>query len=131
MLRACQASTTATVVETATMQHCDQLRAARVSAGVGQKFVPCDLPASFPHGMYQVARDGCTGGMRSLADLCRQILGLELPKPEGVRRGNWEKRPLTVDQLEYAALDSYAGLRLWQVPRLGMGILRNETVHLS
>lgn len=53
--------------------------------------------------------------MWSLADLTDEMLGLQLRKPDGLRRGNWEKRPLSVDQLEYAAADAYAGLRLWQV----------------
>lgn len=53
--------------------------------------------------------------MWSLADLCAEVLELELRKPHDLRRGNWEKRPLSVDQLSYAATDAYAGLRLWQV----------------
>ncbi len=53
--------------------------------------------------------------MWSLADLCADMLQLELEKPSSLRTGNWEKRPLSVDQLFYAATDAYAGLRLWQV----------------
>ena len=57
-------------------------------------------------------------GMWSLADLCAQVLDLDLAKPDALRKGSWEKRPLNVDQLFYAAADAYAGLRIWQV-RLG------------
>lgn len=53
--------------------------------------------------------------MWSLADLCAEMLHLDLRKPNELRRGSWEKRPLSVDQLFYAAGDAYAGLRLWQV----------------
>ena len=53
--------------------------------------------------------------MWSLADLCDEVLQLELRKPSSLRTGSWEKRPLSVDQLLYAAADAYAGLRLWQV----------------
>lgn len=53
--------------------------------------------------------------MWSLADLCAEMLGLQLSKPNDLRRSSWEKRPLSVDQLFYAAADAYAGLRLWQV----------------
>lgn len=53
--------------------------------------------------------------MWSLADLCAELLHLQLRKPSSLRTGNWEKRPLDVDQLFYAAADAYAGVRLWQV----------------
>lgn len=53
--------------------------------------------------------------MWSLADLCEELLQLELRKPNSLRTGSWEKRPLSVDQLFYAAADACAGLRLWQV----------------
>lgn len=54
-------------------------------------------------------------GMWSLADLCAEMLQLELRKPSSLRTGSWEKSPLSVDQLFYAAADAYAGLRIWQV----------------
>ncbi|CAM9408778.1 unnamed protein product, partial [Pylaiella littoralis] len=54
-------------------------------------------------------------GMWSLADLCAEVLQLELRKPSSLRTGSWERCPLSVDQLFYAAADAYAGLRLWQV----------------
>lgn len=54
-------------------------------------------------------------GMWSLAGLCAQVLDLDLAKPDALRKGTWEKRPLDLDQLFYAAADAYAGLRLWQV----------------
>lgn len=60
--------------------------------------------------------------MWSLADLCREIMKLDLAKPQDLRISNWEKNPLSVQQLGYAATDAYAGLRLWQVK--GRGALR-------
>ncbi|CAM9217823.1 unnamed protein product [Scytosiphon promiscuus] len=54
-------------------------------------------------------------GMWSLADLCAELLHVQLRKPSSLRTSNWEKRPLHVDQLFYAAADAYAGVRLWQV----------------
>lgn len=53
--------------------------------------------------------------MWSLADLTAEMMGLQLVKPQALRSGDWERRPLSVDQLEYAARDAYAGMRLWQV----------------
>ncbi|CAN0396973.1 unnamed protein product [Ectocarpus sp. 12 AP-2014] len=62
----------------------------------------------------KVAPERRRRGMWSLADLCAEVLDLELKKPASLRTGSWEKRPLSVDQLFYAAADAYAGLRLWQ-----------------
>ena len=66
-------------------------------------------------GFLQVLPGRRRRGMWSLADLCDEVLQLELRKPSSLRTGSWEKRPLSVDQLLYAAADAYAGLRLWQV----------------
>lgn len=57
--------------------------------------------------------------MWSLADLCNELLQLELRKPSSLRTGSWEKQPLSVDQLFYAAADAHAGVRLWQVRSFG------------
>eukprot|EP00903_Cladosiphon_okamuranus_P013350 g12442.t2 len=65
----------------------------------------------------KVVPDRRRRGMWSLADLCDELLQLELRKPSSLRTGSWEKQPLSVDQLFYAAADAYAGLRLWQVMR--------------
>lgn len=59
--------------------------------------------------------------MWSLADLCDELLHLQLRKPSLLRTGSWEKRPLSVDQLFYAAADAYAGMRLWQVRSIFFG----------
>ncbi|CAM9386361.1 unnamed protein product [Discosporangium mesarthrocarpum] len=53
--------------------------------------------------------------MRSLAGLSSSLLGRHLPKPAELRQSNWERSPLTAQQLCYAATDAYAGLRLLQV----------------
>eukprot|EP00904_Undaria_pinnatifida_P014113 jgi/Undpi1/9832/HiC_scaffold_27.g12286.m1 len=68
-------------------------------------------------------------GMWSLSDLCAQVLDLDLAKPDALRKGSWEKRPLNLDQLFYAAADAYAGLRLWQVMKAmpDLPILRPST----
>lgn len=44
--------------------------------------------------------------------LVEEVLNLQLPKPQGVRCGNWEARPLSPDQQRYAALDVFASLLL-------------------
>jgi hypothetical protein len=46
-----------------------------------------------------------------LTDLCAQILGKPLDKSE--QFGNWAKRPLRREQLQYAALDAYCLLDLF------------------
>ncbi|CAM9665914.1 unnamed protein product [Choristocarpus tenellus] len=54
-------------------------------------------------------------GTWSMVDLCAEVLCRNLPKPIEIRRSNWEKRPLSVDQLCYAATDAFVGLHLLQV----------------
>jgi len=46
----------------------------------------------------------------ALAGLVEEVLTRQLPKPTGVRCGNWEARPLSQDQNMYAALDVFASL---------------------
>lgn len=47
------------------------------------------------------------------------MLGLELPKPNNIRLGNWEQRPLSDEQKQYAALDAFASLLLyWELQAL-------------
>jgi ribonuclease D len=38
------------------------------------------------------------------------VLSVELPKPQHIRMGNWEQRPLSAEQQAYAALDAFASL---------------------
>ncbi|GLI65811.1 hypothetical protein VaNZ11_009434 [Volvox africanus] len=49
----------------------------------------------------------------SLSALVETVLRRQLPKPNNIRCGNWEKRPLDAAQQRYAALDAYAGLAVW------------------
>lgn len=56
---------------------------------------------------------GASGG--SLASLTAATLGRLLPKPPALRLSNWEARPLSWEQVNYACLDAYAGLRVYEV----------------
>ena len=49
----------------------------------------------------------------SLAALAAAALRCALPKPPATRCGNWEQYPLSAQQREYAALDAYAGFRVF------------------
>ncbi|EFJ48923.1 hypothetical protein VOLCADRAFT_90238 [Volvox carteri f. nagariensis] len=49
----------------------------------------------------------------SLAALVATVLKRHLPKPNSLRCGNWERRPLDAAQKRYGALDAYAGLAVW------------------
>ena len=44
-----------------------------------------------------------------LASLCRQALGRDLRRPKALRCGDWRAEPLSVPQVQYAALDAVAG----------------------
>lgn len=53
------------------------------------------------------------------AGLVEEVLGLDLPKPHQIRLGNWERRPLSDEQKQYAALDAFASLLLhWELQAL-------------
>ena len=54
------------------------------------------------------------GGSSSLQTLCDVVLGRHLGKPPHLRLGNWEQRPLPNDAVVYAALDAYAGFRVFE-----------------
>jgi hypothetical protein len=53
-------------------------------------------------------------GRWSLAALVARLLHCSLPKPGRVRVGAWDARQLSAAQVEYAALDAFASLRVWQ-----------------
>ena len=48
-----------------------------------------------------------------LKTLAQRFLGIELEKPKWVARSNWENFPLTLTQIEYAALDAWAGVKIY------------------
>jgi len=50
----------------------------------------------------------------SLAALTTRYIKLTLPKPDNIRKGNWERVPLSRSQADYAALDSYATYRVFE-----------------
>ena len=50
----------------------------------------------------------------SLATLVERVLHCQLPKPTGIRIGAWDARALGKEQIEYAALDAFASLRVWE-----------------
>ena len=49
----------------------------------------------------------------SLAKMCRVVLKRELPKEENIRCSNWGATKLTQEQIDYAALDAYASLKIF------------------
>lgn len=53
------------------------------------------------------------------AGLIEEVLSLDLPKPNHIRLGNWERKPLSPEQQNYAAKDAYACLLLhWELQAL-------------
>ncbi|WIA22870.1 hypothetical protein OEZ86_009815 [Tetradesmus obliquus] len=66
------------------------------------------------HGRQLRCVDGITTNVEnkrwSLAGLVEEVLSVELPKPQHIRLGNWEQRPLNAEQQAYAALDAFASL---------------------
>ena len=48
-----------------------------------------------------------------LKTLAQRFLGIELEKSKRVTRSNWENFPLTKTQTEYAALDAWAGVKIY------------------
>lgn len=57
-------------------------------------------------------------GLKSLAE---HFLGINLEKPKYVSRSNWEKYPLTIRQIHYAALDAWIGFKIYQHIKLANG----------
>ncbi|KAL0867339.1 hypothetical protein Bca101_046457 [Brassica carinata] len=57
------------------------------------------------------------GGLKKwgLASLTETLVCKELLKPNIIRLGNWEMRPLSKEQLQYAATDAYASWHLYHV----------------
>ncbi|CAN7015640.1 unnamed protein product [Brassica oleracea var. botrytis] len=57
------------------------------------------------------------GGLKKwgLASLTETLVCKELLKPHRIRLGNWEVRPLSKEQLQYAATDAYASWHLYHV----------------
>ena len=51
-------------------------------------------------------------GLKALAEC---FLGITLTKSKRVARSNWENFPLTLEQIEYAALDAWTGLKVFKV----------------
>ncbi|KAM7253098.1 hypothetical protein ACFE04_025716 [Oxalis oulophora] len=53
----------------------------------------------------------------SLGSLMETLIGKQVEKPSKIRLGNWEYRPLSKDQLHYAATDAFASWHLYEVLR--------------
>lgn len=49
-----------------------------------------------------------------LKALCQLVLHKDLPKDSAVRCSNWGRKKLTTDQVQYAALDAWAVLQLYE-----------------
>lgn len=48
-----------------------------------------------------------------LKTLAQRFLGIDLEKSKKITRSNWENLPLTPRQIEYAALDAWAGVKIY------------------
>ena len=62
-------------------------------------------------------------GLKALANY---FLGLKLAKPKWVSRSNWEKFPLAIKQIHYAALDAWIGFNLYQHMKNMNGQIHND-----
>ncbi len=51
----------------------------------------------------------------SPADLVGRMLQRQLAKQQWLRCSDWEQRPLTNEQIAYAATDAFASFRVWEV----------------
>jgi hypothetical protein len=59
-------------------------------------------------------------GRIGLSDVCSQVLHCYLPKDEDIRTSDWDSENLTDEQKNYAALDAWAGLLIYDsVQNLG------------
>ena len=56
-----------------------------------------------------------------LKTLAKHFLGINLEKPKSVSRSNWENYPLTIRQINYAALDAWIGFKIYQHMKLAIG----------
>ena len=55
---------------------------------------------------------------QGLKKLALNVLGIEMRKPKKIQTGNWEVFPLEHNQIEYAALDAWVGIKLfWHMKR--------------
>jgi hypothetical protein len=66
-------------------------------------------------------------GENTLANLCRRVLGVHLLKPTAARDSDWRCSSLSKEQIEYAALDALASLRILK----GLLLMRDLTVPLQ
>ena len=57
-------------------------------------------------------------GLKALAE---HFFGINVEKPKSISRSNWEKYPLTIRQIHYAALDAWIGFKLYQHMKLLKG----------
>lgn len=60
--------------------------------------------------MVQTTERGQQFGLKALA---QRFLGIELEKCKRITMSNWENFPLTLRQIEYAALDAWAGVKIY------------------
>ncbi|CAJ1398632.1 unnamed protein product [Effrenium voratum] len=105
------------------LQDCPTLKAMLVDPSFIKVGVAVALDADLLKEQFQVSVKGCldlsrlafregrVGGSQpiGLAALSQLLLGLELSKDPAIRRSNWGLRPLSQQQLHYAARDALAG----------------------
>lgn len=64
-------------------------------------------------------------GLQALAE---HFLGINLDKPKTVSKSNWEKYPLTIRQIHYAALDAWIGFKIYQHMKSAIGPGQAHTI---
>ncbi|GAA0186428.1 hypothetical protein LIER_33716 [Lithospermum erythrorhizon] len=72
-----------------------------------------DITSIYYHLYLKQSRSKAPKQNKSLATICKEVLGISLSKE--LQCSDWSQRPLTVEQLTYAAKDAYCLLEIFSV----------------